>query len=204
MLSLSLGGDPAPQAAPHAPVVVSTGAGCVGCGPTGYGPVVSHAAPCPCGGQHPTLVDWMKSKTNGSGRPGLFSRFRRADKPAAAVAHHNPCCDPCAGAVHLPGTVVPHHGAVVPPANGGGIPPGTAIPKDMPKPKDPTGTDPKTVPGKDTAPKPSDPSTVPGKDTAPKPGNGAVPKDLPKNPPSVSIPPLPPPVTGASGTNSPY
>lgn len=194
MLSLTLGAGDHPSAAPATgPVVVNSGAGCNGCGTATYGPVVAHSPcnPCnPCGGQHATLVDWVKSKTNGSGRPGLFSRFRKADKPAAGhVVAAAPCCDPCAaGVAHHHGTVV-HPGATVPPPAAGGTTttPGGVIPKDMPKPKDPPKTDP--------------PKTDP-----PKNGNGGKPADPPKNPPgSVSIPPIPTaPVTGASGTNSPY
>ncbi|HUR53120.1 MAG TPA: hypothetical protein VMZ71_03240, partial [Gemmataceae bacterium] len=63
----------APPVAAAAPVVVSTGAGCNGCGTT-----VAHApyayAHNPIGGQPATLVDWMKAKSAAPAKPGLLAR----------------------------------------------------------------------------------------------------------------------------------
>jgi hypothetical protein len=173
----------APPVAAAAPVVVSTGAGCNGCGPT-----VAHAPYAYANKQPATLVDWMKAKSAAPSKPGLLARLcGRNAKPAAAPVAHNPCCDPCATGVvshggvivGTPGTVVTP-GTTTPPAGGG-----AGIPKDMPK----------VVPPKDL---PKDPPKTGGSDaTPPKTGTPPPPKSG-----AISVPPLP--VIPTSGTNSPY
>lgn len=197
ILSLALGDTPPPPVAANAPVVVSTGNGCVGCGTTAHGAVVyGHGnSPCyPCGGQHATLVDWVKAKSGPAAKPGLLSRFK---KPAAKghVVAASPCCDPCAGVGYHGGVVVPGTpggtvgGTVVTPGTAGTPGGGAVIPKDMPKPKDPPKVDPKGPPT-----------------DLPKDLN--KPKDPPKGPGTLNIPAIPnlpgSRVTGASGVNSRY
>jgi len=181
------GADPAPPpAAAAAPVVVSTGAGCNGCGTTAYahGPYATASQPA-------TLVDWMKARNAAPAKPGLLARLcGRHSKPAPAPATHNPCCDPCAtgvvshgGVIYgTPGTVV-SPGTAAPPVGGGAV-----IPKDMPNPKDLPKT---TTPPKDL---PKDPPKTGGTDT-PK-------TTTPPKTGAISVPPLP--VIPTSGTNSPY
>lgn len=230
LTGLMAGADSPPAPVAATPVVVSTGTGCVGCGPVVHAPVVANPCnPCnPCGGQHATLVDWMKAKAAEPSKPGLIGRLRaRHAKPAAAPAAANPC-DPCATGVvsHHHGVVVGTHapalaapGTVVGTPGAGtttttpGVPNVMPKQKDMPKvdppkdlPKDPpkTGTDlPKTATppktGLDVPPPAKPPLDVP------KTGGGIdIPKviDPPKGPGAISVPPLP--VIPTSGTNSPY
>ena len=230
---LMAGADtPPPPVAASAPIVVSTGAGCVGCGsaPVAYAPppVVYSAAntPCnPCGGQHATLVDWMKAKAAVPPKPGIIARMRAKAAPAPvahAVVGHAVASSPCGGCgdgvvsapgivsppSYAPGTVIGTPGTVI--TTPGTTTPGTVIttpgiPKEMPKPKD----TPKVDPPKDP-PKTGGGTDVPKAIDPPKTGGSGVPKvieipkpiEVPKAPGTISIPPLP--VTPASGTNSPY
>jgi hypothetical protein len=179
------GADATPPAA-HAPVVISSGAGCSNCGT----PAVSYAhTGCGCAPAKVGLLDKLKAKfgkkshdcgcapapavvhhapchtcpTTIAARPNLLDKLkaRMSSKKAAACG---PVCDPC-GAAHLaPATPVEH-----PPVTG--TPPKEMpkeTPKEMPKPKD-------------------------------------LPKDLPKDAPKAGA--VPPPVTGAgglTGAGSPY
>jgi hypothetical protein len=193
-------------AAPAAPIVVSTGAGCNGCSTPA---VHVAAAPCnPCGG-HATLVDWMKAKAAEPSKPGLIARLRaRHAKPAATTVAAGPC-DPCAvgygGVIVTPQPPIANPVPGTPPAGGGG-----GVPAEMPKQKDMPKVDPpKDLPKSATPPKTG--TDVPKAPEPPKPSGGAI--DLPKVPavPSSPIPAAPGavkvpalPVIPTSGTNSPY
>ena len=227
---LMAGADtPPPPVAVAAPIVVSTGAGCAGCGSAAVAHAPAPAAvvysaassPCnPCGGQHATLVDWMKAKATAPAKPGIIARMRSKAAPAPvahAVVGHAVASSPCGGCgdgvvsapAYAPGTVVGTPGTVIT-TPGTTVPSTTTpvIPKDMPKLKDM----PKVDPPKDL---PKDPPKTGGTDVPkavdpPKTGGSDVPKvvappkpvDVPKAPGTISIPPLP--VSPASGTNSPY